>query len=152
MQLAITRENLIGLCRSVMCYFEDEAERRSIRFIFHSNKENIEVWIDKEKIEKVLMNIISNAFKYTKPGGVVDLYISPDENNVHIKVIDTGIGLSSGDVSRIFDRFYQGSKKKGSTGLGLAIVKAIGQYYGIEVDYRYVGGEHRFILSWNKLP
>ena len=62
---------------------------------------------------------------------MVDLYISPDENNVHIKVIDTGIGLSSGDVSRIFDRFYQAengkqlSEANPGTGLGLALSKNI---------------------------
>ena len=55
-------------------------------------------------------NLLSNAFKYTKPGGTVELYVSSDENEVCIKVIDTGIGLSADDVSHIFDRFYQAEK------------------------------------------
>ena len=89
------------------------------------------LWFDSNQLQKVFYNLLSNAFKYTKPGGVVDLYISPDENNVHIKVIDTGIGLSSGDVSRIFDRFYQAengkqlSEANPGTGLGLALSKNI---------------------------
>lgn len=148
MQLAITRENLIGLCRSVMCYFEDEAERRSIRFIFHSNKENIEVWIDKEKIEKVLMNIISNAFKYTKNGGEISIDCREKDNRVILHICDNGLGIKTDDVNHIFERYYQGENStQGGTGIGLALAKAvIDQHKGrIWVESTYTKGTDFYV-------
>lgn len=95
----------------------------------------------------LVTNLLKNAYVHNSDNGYIR--IITDVSGI---MFCNGADSGALDGERIFDRFYQGSKKKGSTGLGLAIVKAIGQYYGIEVDYRYVGGEHRFILSWNKLP
>ena len=95
----------------------------------------------------LVTNLLKNAYVHNSDNGYIR--IITDASGI---MFCNGADSGALDGERIFDRFYQGSKKKGSTGLGLAIVKAIGQYYGIEVDYRYVGGEHRFILSWNKLP
>ena len=71
------------------------------------------LWFDSNQLQKVFYNLLSNAFKYTKQGGAIELHVSSDGNEVRIKVIDTGIGLSPDDVSHIFDRFYQAENVQG---------------------------------------
>lgn len=84
---------------------------------------------DRARIEQVLMNIITNALKYTPDGGKIDIYGGLSESNVWIRIEDTGIGIPKEDLTRIFDRFYRVDKARtresGGTGLGLSIAKEI---------------------------
>jgi len=86
------------------------------------------VYADKDKIEQVLENLISNAIKYT-PKGSVHLRAKERANDILVEVIDTGIGISEEHLPRLFDRFYRTdkarSRDRGGTGLGLAVVKNI---------------------------
>ncbi len=94
------------------------------------------VKVDPEKIERVIANLLSNAFKYTTPGGQIDLTfkITTGEKELQIIVADTGIGISPEEQAKIFDRFYRISKARQSEGnnlgLGLAIVKEMVAYHG----------------------
>lgn len=85
-------------------------------------------WVDRDKLEKILYNLCSNALKYTPPGGTVTIGGSEDANQVlTVSVSDTGIGVPEEDLPVLFDRFYQtdASKKAGGTGIGLYITKAL---------------------------
>ena len=94
----------------------------------------------------LVTNLLKNAYVHNVDNGYIRIEIDASQ------IIFCNSAVAGAlDGERIFDRFYQGSKKKGSTGLGLAIVKAIGNHYGIAVAYRYFEGEHRFILSWEKV-
>ncbi len=88
-----------------------------------------EVYADKDSIEQVFVNIISNSIKYTPEGGIIKVYVGSINNNAYVKFIDNGIGIPSKDLNRIFERFYRvdkaRSRKMGGTGLGLSIVKEI---------------------------
>ena len=84
---------------------------------------------DKDGIERVVLNILSNAIKYTKENGKIKVYVGFVYNDAYIKVIDSGIGIPEEDLNRIFDRFYRVDKARtremGGTGLGLSIAKEI---------------------------
>ncbi len=84
---------------------------------------------DRDKLEQVLYNIISNAIKYTPNGGKIDVLVGKQLGSIYIKVKDTGIGIPEKDLGRLFERFYRvdkaRSREKGGTGLGLAISKSI---------------------------
>lgn len=84
---------------------------------------------DKDKLERVIINIISNSIKYTPDGGKIDIYAGCVYNEIYIKIRDNGIGIPAKDLARIFERFYRVDKartrKMGGTGLGLAIAKEI---------------------------
>ncbi len=84
---------------------------------------------DKDKIERVIINIVSNSLKYTPDGGKIDIYAGCVYNEIYIRIKDNGIGIPQKDLARIFERFYRVDKARtrsmGGTGLGLAIAKEI---------------------------
>ena len=96
------------------------------------------VYAEKKGIRRVITNILTNAIKYNKEGGTITVYLGSVYNDVYIKVIDTGIGISQDDLSKIFERFYtvdksraknnhteEGAQIGSGTGLGLSIVQEI---------------------------
>lgn len=98
------------------------------------------VYADKYGIERVVLNIMTNAIKYTPDGGHIKIYVGFVYNDAYIKVIDNGIGIPEKDLSRIFERFYRVDKARtremGGTGLGLSIAKEILDKNGGSIDIK----------------
>lgn len=100
---------------------------------------------DKEKLQQVLINILSNAMKYTANGGNILMEAHPSEKGIAICVSDNGMGIPEEDLPRLFERFYRVEKARtsdaGGTGLGLAIAKEIIDAHGGEIHVESVSGE-----------
>jgi len=88
----------------------------------------------------LVRNLVDNAIRYTRPGGRVDVALTPENGEVVLTVQDTGLGIPSRDIPRIFERFYRvdraRSRETGGTGLGLSIVKHVVENHGGRVDVR----------------
>lgn len=126
--------DIVRFCEDISQSFMDIAEKKKIQFSFSSDIDSLEIYFDKDKIEKILFNLLSNAFKYTYDNGVVsvNLIYHPPVNNegdgtLAIEVKDTGIGIPASQHEKIFERFFQTevpeSMVNQGTGIGLAITK-----------------------------
>jgi signal transduction histidine kinase len=115
-------------------------KKRQQRY-FHPPKDtSFSIVIDRDRIEQVVTNIISNAVKYTREGGRIDVDVVRDDEWLYIIVNDNGYGISELELSRIFERFYTGNKARSgedrSTGLGLSISKEIVDQHNGSIDIR----------------
>lgn len=104
----------------------------------YAPNEPIVINADPDRIDQVMINLVENCLKYSRPGGKIDVIVEALEGEAKVKVKDTGVGIPLADQPRVFERFYRvdrdRSRKKGGTGLGLAIVKHIVEAHGGSVD------------------
>lgn len=140
-KLKIGQIDIVELCKEVFSCFVHHAKTKKIDYSFSISEEKLFVYVDREKIEMALFNLISNALKFTeKENGVVAVNLRCVENEVVINVTDNGEGVSDADKDKIFDLFYQSNKniknKRKGFGIGLYLVKVfVKQHYG-EVSCR----------------
>ncbi|WP_088340468.1 ATP-binding protein [Robiginitalea sediminis] len=118
--------DLSGPVKSLAHSFESLAERENIRYTTDFSAGELEGWYDRDKLEKIIYNLLSNAFKYTPNGGEVRFGVSRDAGRLVLQVEDTGKGVAPEDLNHIFERFYrvEGNEEKGS-GIGLALCKEL---------------------------
>lgn len=113
------------------------AEKRNINVDINMNEGNIYVSVPESKVARILTNIIENAIKYNRESGKVFIDVSEEGSNVIIRIKDTGMGIASDELDKVFDKFYRSSASKkmniDGTGLGLAIAKDIVESYGGEI-------------------
>lgn len=121
--------NLGELVKSCLENLQIEADKKNQKVECFVTANVPTVKADKDGIERVVLNILSNSIKYTEDGGVIKIYVGFVYNDAYIKIIDNGIGIPEEDLDRIFERFYRVDKartrKMGGTGLGLSIAKEI---------------------------
>ena len=124
--LSLTQGGLIKFIRSLVYSFESLAERNNISLNTRFPNELDQAFYDKDKLEKILTNILSNAFKYTPKNGSVTVNVEHDGHYLQLEIADTGKGIGKEDVRRIFERFYrvEGTEEQGS-GIGLALTKEL---------------------------
>lgn len=117
--------DLSATVRSLCESFNEEAERRAITLTFTASPEVLETSFDIDKMNKTVLNLLSNAFKYSPDGASIEVKVSREDNNAVITVADTGVGINDKDKAHIFERFYQSSSNDPSisgSGIGLSLV------------------------------
>ncbi len=121
--------NIVKLVRAWVLSFSSHAERKEITLNFSAAEDEIVAYVDKDKMEKIVINLLSNAFKFTPEGGRIDVNVGTSERCVNISVGDSGIGIRADRLQRIFDRYYQaGGSHYGEqegTGIGLSLTKEL---------------------------
>lgn len=131
--------NLIKFSKEIFLSFSEQAVLKNIRYDFHAETDVVRVWYDRDEMEKVVYNLLSNAFKYTDAGGSITLTVSADDQFAFMAICDTGKGIAAEQLPYIFQRFYQsdGSHSFKNTdhgfGLGLSIAYDIVKLHGGEI-------------------
>ena len=124
-----TEFDLGKLVKSCQENLQIEMDKKKIKAECFVTANVPKVYSDKDGIERVVLNVLSNSIKYTKEGGRLKIYVGFVYNDAYIKIIDNGIGIPEEDLTRIFERFYRVDKARtrsmGGTGLGLSIAKEI---------------------------
>ncbi len=134
------------------------AESKKIDLRFNIEEKLPFVLFDKDGLEQIILNVLSNAIKYTSEEGHIDIRTYTEQSNVIISVKDSGIGIPKEDINRIFERFYRvdkaRSREMGGTGLGLSIAKYIAEAHNTKLEIESVvnvGTEIRIIIPINLL-
>ena len=131
-KLAVREIDLVPFVGEIKSYFVSMASVRAIAYTFTSSIKQCTLWIDPDLLEKVFVNLLSNAFKFTPEGGSVRIELTEEEDRVFIQVIDTGSGIQPGNLPHLFDRFYTEDRSMG-TGIGLHLVKEYIHMHGGEI-------------------
>lgn len=137
LKLELAQHDVIQFIKMVANTFMLEARQRNINFSIVVTPASLVAWFDRDKLEKILYNLIGNAFKFTPDSGKIVVSVaheSLDDFNhvVRIVVEDSGIGIPPESISRIFDRFYQAgnSLNNHGTGIGLSLTKELTELHG----------------------
>jgi signal transduction histidine kinase len=129
-----------AVVRNVVAMFQQAVDEKGLSVTVSLRAKQHHVWADPGRFQQVLLNLVSNALKFTARGGAVDVRVSSQAGEALIEVVDTGIGIAEKDQAQLFDRFFRSSEATEraipGTGLGLTIVKAIVERHegSIEVE------------------
>lgn len=120
-ELKIRETDMVAFTHEVKSYFDSMANVRHIDYSFSSELKRCNLWIDPDLLEKVLVNLLSNAFKFTPENGKIEVRLSESDEKVFINVKDNGTGIKADNLPHLFDRFYTEDRTTG-TGIGLHLV------------------------------
>ncbi len=145
MKMQVQRLDIVAFVRRIMESFESMAEEHAIDFLLESEKSELYLWVDADKFEKIVFNLLSNAFKYTPNGKLISIFIREDEETISIGVQDQGIGIAENRKKSLFVRFENLVDKnlfnQGSTGIGLSLVKELVEMHGATISVESKLGE-----------
>jgi signal transduction histidine kinase/DNA-binding response OmpR family regulator len=159
--LRATQDNIVSFVSDIVSCFQDLAEKTDIELLFLSEEKEIITWFDHDKIEKILSNLMSNAFKYTEEGGRIYVKVSLETEKlsgslstktIHILVSDTGIGIEEEVIPNIFNIFYHSgnsvSLDQAGIGIGLNMAATLAEIHHGKIDVKsQVGKGSDFTLS-----
>lgn len=128
LKLKVEQRDMVEFVKEIYLSFEELAKKRGIKYAFEDVDKQVDVWFDPVQMQKVVFNLLSNAFKYTDEGGSIKVGVRKLQQSVEVVVADTGCGIPKEVWTHIFDRFYQADNNSGmmvGTGIGLALTKGI---------------------------
>jgi len=145
MSLKTRPENIIPLLKGIVLSFSSLAERKRITLRFQPPQpsegsepsEGLIVYVDRDKLEKIVSNLLSNAFKFTPEKGKISVAVSTTQSHAEITVADSGVGIPNEKLEKIFDRFYQAddsyTREQEGSGIGLALTKELVELHRGEI-------------------
>ncbi|WP_028902296.1 two-component regulator propeller domain-containing protein [Prevotella sp. P6B4] len=129
MQMRMRETNLVSFAKDIYNLFDSQAKSKQIKFLFNFDEEKIPVWIDRQNFDKVFMNVLSNAFKYTPTGGEIGINLTHNSQSATIAIYDNGESIPEDKLNKIFDRFYQTpnsiNDRYVGTGIGLDLTRSL---------------------------
>lgn len=159
LKLEASENDIVRFVRDISSTFQIEATERSINFQVVTTLDSLPVWFDPDKLDKILYNLIANAFKFTDNGKSITVYISTKNSEINnynndiqfveITVEDSGIGIEEDDLDHIFDSFYQAetAQKNLGSGIGLALTKELVEIHNGTLKVESIKGKgSKFII------
>ena len=151
MRLLLEKTEIIGLLKQVMEDFRLMAEEKHLNYQLDTRLESIHAWIDRDKFEKIIFNLLSNAFKYTPANKAITVYVQTKEDKLVISVVDEGIGIAPQKRQMLFQRFetlVHSNILQPSSGIGLSLAKELIELHqgNIQVNSQ-VGIGSEFIVT-----
>ena len=132
--------NIVAIVEDITISVVNFAKSKNINIIFDTEEEELYCDIDVEQLERIILNILSNAIKYNKVNGNIDVVVKDKNEEVHIEVSDTGVGIPKDKIDIIFDRFERFDNKnaaiKEGSGIGLSIVKKLVDALGGKIEIK----------------
>lgn len=132
-----TEGDIVAFMQNICQSFTMLSERNNVALNFFSPIKSLYVKFDEDKLSKIMMNLLGNAFKFTPEGGKVDVILDISDSNLAIRVADTGLGVKDEDKERIFERFYQADETGASStmgnGIGLSLVSEYVKLHGGDI-------------------
>lgn len=152
LKLKVEEQNLVAFTRQIYMCFYEYAQKKEITYRFDYVEEAISVWFDSIQLQKVIFNLLSNAFKYTPNKGSITVEVRKISSQAVVSVSDSGVGIPEEHITKIFERFYQTDNTSSSftlgTGIGLALAKGIMNMHHGNIEVKSIVGQgSKFILS-----
>lgn len=151
MQMRMTETNLIDFVGDAFQLFEQQAASKRIDLRFQHDTDRLPVWIDRRNFDKVIVNILSNAFKFTPPGGEILIDITHDQQQATIAISDNGEHIPEDQLERIFERFYQSPSKvndrTAGTGVGLDLTRSLVELHHGTISARNLEKGCQFVVT-----
>lgn len=136
-EMEVASGNIVKFLREICLSFQEQARMSGIQFQFIAEEDEIELWYDRDKLEKVFYNLLSNAFKFTPSDGRIEFKVVQEEDQVRIRVTDTGPGIPGELKNKIFERYFKHDQEASSlqegTGIGLSLSRQLVQMHGGEI-------------------
>ena len=170
-QLRLENKNIIVLIEDIVMSFANYADNNGINLIFDTNVEDLIMSVDVNSIERIILNILSNAIKFTSEGGSIYVNLIYENGKINIIIEDTGIGIPEDKLDHIFDRFNDVNKgfigNVYGSGIGLSMVKSmvnliggtisveseldVGTKFTITIDVNVLEEEHNYIENYESM-
>tara|TARA_R110002049_G_scaffold122467_3_gene277329 strand:+ start:124 stop:3030 length:2907 start_codon:yes stop_codon:yes gene_type:complete len=125
LKLHIHNANALKLISALSGSFSYSAKQKGISYLVHIKQNDENLWFDKDALEKIVVNLLSNAIKYTPKKGSIEAHAYTNAGKLYLEIKNTGKGLTTDELSNIFQRFYQANEQNQGTGIGLALVKEL---------------------------
>lgn len=143
-KLSLQPGEIVSFCHEIYTGFAEEANRRSINYTFDATDKYLSCTFDHNKLEIIVFNVLSNAFKFTPNGESISISIRKiDDQQCKIIVTDSGRGIPANEIDHIFDRFYRGKENDvttiSGTGIGLSFVKELTELHGGSIEAKSNG-------------
>ncbi len=147
--LRASKTNLLDFSNSIISDFDREAKKKNINFSLTTNNSELEVYLDRNLMDKVYFNLLYNALKFTPEKGKISIIIKEDKTNNSVKIHfkDTGIGIPDNELGEVFNAFYQGSNNyRNSSGIGLHLSKSFVELHKGSIEIHSKNGAE-FIIT-----
>ena len=140
MVMHMCETDLIGFVGDIYTLFGQQAKAKNIKFSYEHDTNELPVWVDRGNFDKIIVNILSNAFKFTPTGGEIHIRVTHNAEQASISVKDTGEGIPEDKLKRIFERFYQSpssiNDRNVGTGIGLDLTRSLVELHHGTIEAR----------------